>query len=71
MDKTNELLTRKEAAELLGLKVQTLGCWACTGRYGLPMVKVGRSVRYRRADLGRWLASRTVGAVAADAEAVK
>jgi excisionase family DNA binding protein len=58
------LLTRKEAADYLGLKPQTLAVWHCTGRYGLPVVKVGRSCRYRLADLEAWLAARTVGAVA-------
>jgi len=55
------LLTRKEAAELLRVKPQTLATWHCAGRYSLPVVKVGRSVRYRLADLEHWLAKRTVG----------
>ena len=58
-----KLLSREEAAAYLGLKPQTLAAWAVTGRYGLPMIRVGRSVRYRLADLERWLAARTVGAV--------
>ena len=60
---TKKLLSRKEAAEHLGVKTQTLAAWHVTGRYGLPVVKVGRSVRYRLADLERWLTSRTIGAV--------
>ena len=62
--KSAKLLTRKEAAEYLGVKVQTLAAWAVTGRYGLPVVKVGRSVRYRRSDLEAWLSARTVGPTA-------
>ena len=58
------LLTREQAAEYLGVKAQTRACWASAKRYGLPFVRVGRSVRYRRADLDRWLDARTVGAVA-------
>ena len=54
-----ELLTRQEAAEYLGVKPQTLAVWAVTGRYDLPVVKVGRLVRYRRSDLDKWLESRT------------
>jgi excisionase family DNA binding protein len=61
-----KLLTRNEAAELLGVRPQTLAVWAITGKYGLPVVKVGRSVRYRMTDLERWLESRTVGAAAAE-----
>jgi len=60
---TKKLLSRKEAAEYLGLKAQTLAVWHVTGRYGLPVVKVGRSVRYRVQDLERWLTARTIGAV--------
>jgi excisionase family DNA binding protein len=56
-----KLLTRKEAAEVLGVRPETLAVWHCTGRYTLPVVKVGRSCRYRLADLESWLAARTVG----------
>jgi len=57
---TPALLTRDQAAEFLGVKVQTLAAWACSGRYSLPMVKVGRRVKYRLADLEKFLAERTV-----------
>ena len=50
-----ELLTRKEAAEFLGVKVGTLSVWACNKRYNLPYVKVGSLVRYRRSDLEHFL----------------
>lgn len=56
---SDRLLTRREAAEYLGLQEQTLAIWASTGRYALPVVKVGRSVRYRQSDLERWLTERT------------
>jgi len=61
------LLTREEAAKYLDVKPQTLACWATTKRYGLRYIKIGRSVRYRKADLDRFLEARTVGATA-DAE---
>ena len=64
----SKLLTRTEAAEYLGVRAQTLATWHVTGRYHLPVVKVGRSVRYRLADLEAWLASRTIGAAASQAE---
>jgi excisionase family DNA binding protein len=59
-----KLLTRKEAAEVLGVRPETLAVWHCTGRYKLPVVKVGRSCRYRLTDLESWLSARTVGAAA-------
>ena len=50
-----ELLTTEAAAELLGLKRQTLDTWRCLGRYNLPYVRLGRTIRYRRADLERFV----------------
>lgn len=58
-----ELLSRPEAAAYLGVKVETLAVWASTKRYDLPFIRVGRSVRYDRADLNAFLDRRTVGAV--------
>jgi len=45
-----KMVTRREAAELLGVEPQTLAVWAHYRR-GPAFVKVGRSVRYRVADL--------------------
>jgi excisionase family DNA binding protein len=56
-----ELLTRPQAAAFLGVKPQTLSVWATTKRYGLPFIKVGSLVRYRRSDLQRFLDQRTIG----------
>lgn len=55
-----ELYTRQEAAKYLGVAVQTLAVWAVSGRYGLRFFKVGRNVRYRKADLDSWLESRAM-----------
>lgn len=56
----SDLLTRKEAAEYIGVSPETLAVWKCTGRYNLPCVMVGRLPRYRKFDLDAWIASRTV-----------
>jgi len=56
-----ELLTRVEAAEYIGCKPQTLAVWAATKRYRLRFIKVGSLCRYRREDLDKFLAERTVG----------
>lgn len=63
-----ELFDTEPAANYLGIKGHTLEVWRTTGRYGLPFVRVGRRVKYRRADLDRFLESRTVGAAAAGGE---
>jgi excisionase family DNA binding protein len=54
------LLTRKEAAEYLGIKPHTLDVWACTRRYNLRFIKVGRLAKYRKEDLDEFLARRTI-----------
>jgi len=59
--KQNKLLTRKEAAEFLGIKEDTLAVWACNKRYNLPMIKVGRLVKYRISDLEVFIKARTIG----------
>lgn len=48
----DRLLTRREAATLLGLKPQTLAKWGMTGEH-LPIVKIGRTARYKLSDVER------------------
>ena len=55
------LLTREQAAAVLGLKSQTLAAWACRGT-GPPYIRCGGAIRYSVAALERWLQARTVGA---------
>jgi hypothetical protein len=55
----SDLLSRPQAAEYLGVRPQTLAAWQCTGRYNLPLIHVGRLVKYRQSDLERWLLERT------------
>lgn len=56
----NQLMSRKEAADYLGVTESTLSVWACVKRYNLPYVKVGRLVKYRLADLNKFITNRTV-----------
>lgn len=55
------LLSRIEAAKYIGVCPQTLAVWASTGRYGLPMVKIGRYAKYRKEDLDRFIESNIQG----------
>jgi Helix-turn-helix domain len=57
-----ELLDTGPAAEYFGIRGHTLEVWRTSRRYGLPFVKVGRRVKYRRTDLDHFLDARTVGA---------
>ena len=59
-----ELLDERNAAAALNVKPQTLAVWRSNGRYPLPFIRVGRCVRYRAADLQKFLESRTVRPVA-------
>lgn len=56
-----ELVNRQKAAEILGLQVQTLAAWAMSAKH-LPLVKVGRSVRYKMADLESFIEKQTIAA---------
>jgi excisionase family DNA binding protein len=48
-------MTRKEAADYIGVSKGTLDNWASTGYGDLPFYKVGGQVYYRRSDLDKWL----------------
>lgn len=54
------LLRRSEAAKFLSVSERTL--WSLTAPRGaLPVVRFGRSVRYRQADLSEWVRRQTQG----------
>lgn len=62
MTTSNHILrSRQEAAEYLGVAPQTLAVWACTNRYGLPMVKIDRHVKYRQSDLDAFIERNLIG----------
>lgn len=57
----DELLDYKGGAQFLGVRRGTLQVWVCTGRYGVPYLKIGRLVRFRKSALAAWLQSRERG----------
>ena len=57
------LLTRKQAAEYLGVGEGTLHNWACTKRYNLKFYKVGKLARYKLEDLDAFIESRAKGLI--------
>ncbi len=59
MDDQTELLSADQAAATIDVTSGTLSVWRSTGRYGIPFIKIGRKVRYRKSDLLAWLKSRT------------
>ena len=69
-----ELLTEEEAADYLQIRVQTLRQWRSGGyrkKEKIPYLKVGRAVRYRKADLIAWTVSRVGETERAKEAAVK
>lgn len=56
------LLRPDEVAQILRVTPATLAIWRCTGRQLLAYVKVGRSVRYRRAAVEKYLQAHERGA---------
>lgn len=50
-----DILTPKQTAEFLGVPEATLSVWRCTNRVVLPFFKLGHHVRYRRADIDRFI----------------
>jgi excisionase family DNA binding protein len=54
------VMSRTNAAQYLGVTPKTLAVWASTGRYALPMIKVGRLAKYRKSDLDTFINNRLV-----------
>jgi len=48
------VLNEREAAQFLGVAVQTLRNWR-SQRRGVPYLKIGRAVRYRLEDLENFI----------------
>lgn len=55
MPPQSDLLSREQAAVYLGISPRTLAVWKSTGRYNLPVVKIGRYAKYRKADLDAFI----------------
>ena len=56
------LIDERQLCVDLGISSVTATKWRANAE-GPPFIKVGRLVRYRRADVEAWLASRTGGSV--------
>ncbi len=56
---SNAFLDTRQASDFLGLKKNTLEVWRVQGR-GPAFVKLGRSIRYRMADIEEFVKKQTV-----------
>lgn len=57
MERPEKLLTVEDLADYLGVPVATIYAWRYR-RQGPPGFRVGRHVRYRRADIEEWISNR-------------
>ena len=55
-----DFLTPEQAAKFLGVSMACLAQWRSKGKYNLPFTKLGGRIRYRQADLEKFLKERTV-----------
>ena len=56
----DRLLTNAEAAAVLGCKEETLPVWRCRNSPSIPFHRIGKLIRYSRADLDAFLAKTRV-----------
>jgi predicted site-specific integrase-resolvase len=61
---TPDRMAAADTADLIGVAVQTLAVWRCTGRNSLPFTRVGRKVFYSRRAVLAWLARNTATSTA-------
>ena len=55
----NQLLTREQASQFLGVSKGMLAMWDYTKRYNIKYLKIGENVRYRIKDLLDFLEEQT------------
>jgi predicted DNA-binding transcriptional regulator AlpA len=60
LDMQAALLSPSQVSDLLGVPVATLYAWRYRGD-GPEAIKIGRHLRYRPADIERWLQERAGG----------
>lgn len=49
----NDILSEEQVVELLGVKYNALRRWR--NELGLPYMKIGRVIRYKRSDIDQWM----------------
>ena len=64
-----KLLTAKQVSELLEVKLSTIYDWVYRGL--IPYVKLGRLIRFKKAELFRWVDAHEIRPKAASKKAAK
>ena len=69
------LLTLKDAAKRCAVSERALWKWSASGRFGPDLLRLGRSVRVREAELSGWISAgcpvRDVWLAQRDAQALR
>jgi Helix-turn-helix domain len=60
-ENVNDFLLPREVAAMLRTSVGVLAVWRSTGRVGLPYLRLGSKILYRRSDVDRFLRANEVG----------
>lgn len=60
INQDDRLFTPQEAAEYLGLSIQTLAGYRCKKSRNIPYIKMGKVIRYKKSDLDDHLESCTI-----------
>jgi hypothetical protein len=55
------IVNTQEAAQLIRTPEKSLIKWRSTGEHNIPFIKIGRNVRYRTADLRKWIEAHVKG----------
>ncbi len=55
-------LTTRQLAELIGISEISLAQWRARGQ-GPAFIRLGRTIRYARADVDAWITSKKIGKV--------
>ena len=58
MASADELLTRKDVEELLGIKKSALYAYMRKGDFPAPLQLSAKCVRWKRSEVEKWIASR-------------
>ncbi len=62
---SERLLSTQDVADVLNVPVATIYSWRHEGKPMPPAVKMGRSLRFRRADVDAWVEAQFAGEAAA------
>ena len=58
-----QVLTRHEAAKIIGIKPNTFNLWRAEGKPHPPFYKINGMIRFKKSDILAFIESRKIGGV--------